>query len=68
MRPFHDLDVEKDKKTLTWAYVRKVLGSFVHYYTPQRMLFFLSLFSGHDATKDSDLLGSSLFLKDKIQM
>ena len=44
MRPFHDLDVEKDKKPLTWAYVRKVLGSFVHYYTPQRMLFFLSLF------------------------
>ena len=44
MRPFHDLDVEKDKKPLTWAYVRRVLGSFVHYYRPQRGLFFLSLF------------------------
>ena len=44
MRPFHDLDVEKDKKPLTWAYVWKVLGSFVHYYTPLRPLFFLSLF------------------------
>lgn len=44
MRPFHDLDVEKDKKPLTWAYVCRVLGSFIHYYTPQRPLFFLSLF------------------------
>lgn len=44
MRPFHDVDVEKYKKPLTWQYVKKVLGSFVHYYTPQRSLFFLSLF------------------------
>ncbi|MBO5760485.1 MAG: ABC transporter ATP-binding protein [Lentisphaeria bacterium] len=44
MRPFHDVDVEKYKKPLTLPYIKKVLGSFVHYYTPWRPLFFLSLF------------------------
>ena len=45
MRRFHDPDFDKDKKPLTFSYIKKVLGSFVHYYAPHKNLFFISLFS-----------------------
>ena len=42
MPPFHFSD-DVEKKPLTWQYIRKVAGNFVHYYHPHIRLFRLSV-------------------------
>ena len=42
MPPFHFSD-DVEKKPLTWQYIRKVAGNFVHYYRPHIGLFRLSV-------------------------
>ena len=42
MPPFHFSD-DVEKKPLTWQYIRKVAGNFVHYYHPHLGLFRLSV-------------------------
>ncbi len=42
MPPFHFSD-DVEKKPLTWQYIRKVVGNFVHYYRPHIGLFRLSV-------------------------
>ena len=42
MPPFHFSD-DVEKKPLTWQYIRKVAGNFVHYYHPHMGLFRLSV-------------------------